>query len=189
MTNMKNKKNSKVEQWVTGVKPSGLSVVDSFLWESNAIEDEWSEEAFEDAKKAWGYMSKQKKFYPDVVRETHRILMQRVWPEIAGEWRSEDVFIGGQRKRFQSHARFDHEILHLGVKMRTSVPELNIDKDVFSKKYHVAYEDVHPFRDGNGRTGRIFYNWHRLQLGLPIHVIHHGAEQQEYYNWFRQVWD
>jgi len=45
------------------------------------------------------------------------------------------------------------------------------------------YRDNNPAY-GNGRVGRILYNIHRLLLGLPIHVIHEGKEQKEYYTWF-----
>lgn len=30
---------------------------------------------------------------------------------------------------------------------------------------HQAYERLHPFMDGNGRSGRALWAWHRLQLG------------------------
>lgn len=30
-----------------------------------------------------------------------------------------------------------------------------------------AYETIHPFRDGNGRTGAILYNWHAGTLTKP----------------------
>jgi len=55
---------------------------------------------------------------------------------------------------------------------------------------HVTYEGIHPFVDFNGRTGRMFMNWERMQAGLPILIIKAdwpkiGGEQMEYYKWFQ----
>lgn len=32
------------------------------------------------------------------------------------------------------------------------------------------YEEIHPWRDGNGRTGSLLYNWQRGSLAEPVHV-------------------
>lgn len=39
---------------------------------------------------------------------------------------------------------------------------------------HVAYETLHPFTDGNGRSGRALWAWQmlRLQEGLPLGFLH-----------------
>lgn len=60
---------------------------------------------------------------------------------------------------------------------------LDVDLDEFTKKCHIKFEHIHPFVDGNGRIGRLLYNWHRLRLGLPIKIIYY-KNRREYYDWF-----
>lgn len=37
------------------------------------------------------------------------------------------------------------------------------------EEFYARYEDVHPFEDGNGRTGSLLYNWLRGTLDAPEH--------------------
>ena len=47
------------------------------------------------------------------------------------------------------------------------------EQDIFAKiaKYHIDFEGIHPFEDGNGRTGRLLINYELLRNGLPPVVI------------------
>jgi fido (protein-threonine AMPylation protein) len=32
--------------------------------------------------------------------------------------------------------------------------------------WHIAFEQIHPFPDGNGRIGRLLYRWHCTELDV-----------------------
>lgn len=42
---------------------------------------------------------------------------------------------------------------------------------IVAARFHGFYEYLHPFRDGNGRTGRLLSNFILLRAGYPMFVI------------------
>jgi Fic family protein len=91
------------------------------------------------------------------ILETHRILMQDDQPSIAGKWRIEQNWIGpgNAGPRLASFVPPAHE----------RVPALMADLVAFMHRAdlpvialvalaHAQFETIHPFIDGNGRTGR-----------------------------------
>ncbi|MDT0261724.1 Fic family protein [Jatrophihabitans lederbergiae] len=93
----------------------------------------------------------------DAILAMHEALLVDVQPEIAGRWREEQVWIGGDS--FGPHGaafippHHDH------------VPALMADLVNFTRRAdlpllsqaaiaHAQFETIHPFPDGNGRTGR-----------------------------------
>ncbi|MHB8483851.1 MAG: Fic family protein [Nitrospiria bacterium] len=158
-----------------------------FLRESNAIEDMRSEEALEYAKKSWCYIMSLQELSSNTVLEVHRLLMNRINPRIAGQLRDGAVRIGGHIKKYRGREFLLSQLRDVVDQMNVSIKEPKTEEDELaeiSKKLHVQFESAHVFEDGNGRVGRILWNWHRRQFGLPIEIIHEGEEQRKYYHWF-----
>lgn len=87
----------------------------------------------------------------------HRALLDQVDPEIAGRWRDQQVWIGGSGLGPHAaafvpphHDRVPGLIDDLVAFMRrTDIPVLT-----HVALAHAQFETIHPFPDGNGRTGR-----------------------------------
>lgn len=153
-----------------------------FLQQSNYIEKETSQIAFDDAVKAWQYakdniwMLESDLACQEYIYSIHERLMKRIRPDIAGKRRKVNVMVWGnlcpnpgclQRMMIQWTGN------HKSAKTEEEI-----------KLAHIAFESMHPFEDGNGRTGRIIYNIQRYKAGLPIHIIWED-ERFDYYEWFR----
>lgn len=52
-------------------------------------------------------------------------------------------------------------------------------------KFHLEFESIHPFCDGNGRIGRVLLNYQLMQLGLPPIIIR-DKEKRKYYDSFKE---
>jgi Fic family protein len=109
----------------------------------------------------------------DAILAMHAVLLGGLHPDIAGRWRSEQVWIGGTS--FGPHeAMFvpphhDHVaplIADLVAFMRrTDLPLL-----VQAAIAHAQFETIHPFPDGNGRTGRALIHSMLRRHGLTQNV-------------------
>ena len=154
-----------------------LKDLTTFIIESNAIEMEYSQQAFEDSLKGWDFIVQQKygSLNAVMIETLHMLMMQNLNPGIAGRIRDGEVSIGGYRALPSYLVR--EKLLELLQFVPTTEEGI--------KEWHIRYEAVHPFFDGNGRSGRHIMNWQRISCDLPLLVIHEGEEQFAYYKWFK----
>ena len=161
-----------------------------FLQHSNLIERETTFSALEEAKEAWEYLMTKDELTIPIIKGVHNLLMRNrdtLLPSDRGRFRDITVYIRGKPalnalKVPEAMEQWVMNVMDLVINGRR---ESEIFREKTVKEQHIEFERIHPFVDGNGRTGRMFMNWTRLKLGLPILVIHVGEEQQEYYSWFR----
>jgi Fic family protein len=55
-------------------------------------------------------------------------------------------------------------------------------------KFHLDFETIHPFCDGNGRMGRVIINFQLMRLGFPCIIIR-NKEKRIYYASFNEYRD
>jgi Fic family protein len=157
------------------------------LAESNAIEGVYSDTALDDAIATFKWLMEQEQMTPAVVKKAHYLLFTH--PELCspehrplarneiGYFRTISVYIGA--KPALKATKIPKELVAWCAAMNSKNPTHDW------KELHVLYERIHPFVDGNGRTGRMFMNWHRIKiLGLPLLTVWED-KRFEYYRWFK----
>lgn len=160
--------------------------INIFLSESNAIEGVYDGDSLVQARLAWDYLISQTKLNPEIIQSTHQLLMenQDLPPKYKGKWRTCRVWIG------HNEAQPYEKIPQL---IQTWLEEIDViaktkhedeEKALLFQDLHVQYEHIHPFVDGNGRTGRMFWNFLRLKNGLPLKTIYE-KDRFDYYRLFR----
>ena len=164
--------------------------VEMFLRNSNYIEREYSENAFDSSMNAWAFAFENRNFVDiKYILKIHKILMKNLNKDIAGKIRKCSVCIGDRFCPYISEDLIKQELKDwckrydfIDIKKKGMS---NVDLEKIIKMHHIQFELLHPFQDGNGRVGRILMNIERIKVGLPILIIHEGIEQSSYYKWFQ----
>jgi len=162
-------------------------LVGCFLRESNAIESEYGDVAFEDSVEAWDYaLEKYDGFGIDYVCGIHERLMGRLNKGIAGKLRRKTVYIVGRNREGRQVIIREIEARGNKSRLRKWCERYNDIRDLDEmKEAHIDFEMVHPFADGNGRAGRILYNVQRVKAGFDVRVFLE-REKGNYYEWFKE---
>ena len=114
---------------------------------------------------------------------TEHTLAYRAPGSIAGEYTTEDMAAGDT-------VLGDHEKLIARVPSLMTSTEKAISNGqhplIVAAKWHGYYEYLHPFRDGNGRTGRLLSNFILLRAGHPLLIIE-LKDRSEYISALKQI--
>jgi Fic family protein len=100
------------------------------------------------------------------IRQIHNLVLRRISPTEAGRYRQLDVKAAGSDHHYPPH--------YLLTGLMSDFVEWLAQADCalhpieYASEAHYRFVSIHPFADGNGRTGRLLMNLLLLRAGFPI---------------------
>lgn len=151
--------------------------MEQHIRESNLIEGYDDLEFDKQSMVAWNYLKDQDKLTKGVICKVQKLITLKqtdLQPDWRGYYRKIDVWVGGHKG--VAPANIDLRVKWLTKHMHQFTP----------KNAHVEFEIIHPFVDGNGRTGRMLMWWHEIMLEKPPTLIL-NSQKRDYYKWFEEA--
>jgi len=115
----------------------------------------------------------------------HGLLIGGIDDSIAGRFRKEYEYV-----RVGKHVAPAPEHVMRMVEVLLDEYKTNHDANIFTKiaHFHLQFETIHPFCDGNGRIGRVLINLQLQEFGYP-NIIIRDKEKHLYYKTFSHFRD
>lgn len=120
-----------------------------------------------------------------LILEFHRMLMGGINDSIAGRFRRKGEYVRVGTHIAPAPEHVERMMENLLIDYTSDLDAYFLDKIAL---FHLDFEYIHPFCDGNGRLGRVIMNFQLLQLGLPRMIIR-NSEKERYYRAFREYGD
>ena len=100
------------------------------------------------------------------IRQIHSLVIRKIAPTEAGKYRQLDVKAAGTEHVYPPHYLLSELMAEFVQWLNESGAQLH--PVVFATEAHYRFVSIHPFVDGNGRTGRLLMNLLLLRAGYPI---------------------
>lgn len=151
--------------------------VEKYIHESNLIENIDDPEFDKQGLVAWNILKECEELNHSTIRKTQKIITLRqkdLMPHQRGYYRDlskQEVWIGGKQAPSSSMTRHLMENWLLDYSKNAKDPIIA----------HIRFEKIHPFVDGNGRTGRMLLWWHEIKNGDVPTLFLNSEKFEKYY--------
>ena len=115
----------------------------------------------------------------------HQMLIGGIDDSIAGRFREKGEYVRVGTHIAPAPEHVERMIEAILLEYSSDLQSYFLDKIA---KFHLDFETIHPFCDGNGRMGRVLINLQFLLLGFP-RIIIRNKEKDIYYQAFRDYKD
>ena len=114
----------------------------------------------------------------DLILLMHGMLLVGIDDSIAGRFRRPGEYV-----RVGTHIAPAPELVERMIDNTMLAYSSDLDSYFLDKiaRFHLDFESVHPFCDGNGRIGRVIIDYQLLRLGLPPLVVRNSDKHSLYY--------
>jgi hypothetical protein len=151
--------------------------MENHIRQSNLIEDIDNPDEDQQSMLAWEYLIAQPKLTHGVIQRVQKMITinQPLPPNTRGYYRDMakvNVTVAG---RAGAHFAV---VPHLMENWRLDHKKLG------PLESHIRFEKIHPFIDGNGRTGRMLMWWQEVKMGKEPTLIKFN-NRMAYYAWFK----
>ncbi|SRR5258708_11031464 len=121
----------------------------------------------------------------DLILLLHQMLILNINDSIAGRFRQVGEYVRIANYIAPAPEKIETLIKQTLLDYTSNLQNFFIDKIA---KFHLDFETIHPFNDGNGRIGRLVINYQLLRLGFPVIIIR-NKEKSIYYQSFNEYHD
>lgn len=117
---------------------------------------------------------------PEFILLLHRMFMTNVGDDISGRFREGKEYVRVGTHIPPAPEKIPSLIVDLLDTYRDNTDLYPVDRIAL---FHLQFESIHPFNDGNGRVGRVLINLQLQSLGYPSMMVR-DKEKKEYYKAF-----
>ena len=126
--------------------------------------------------------AKEAELSKDIMLFLHKMLISNIRDDIAGRFRKEGEWVRVGKHIAADPADVERLLTEMFITY-TADTKSNIVKRI--ALFHLTFENIHPFCDGNGRIGRVANNYILIREGYsPINIAF--TNRAEYYSAFKE---